>query len=80
ESDKKTEASDLTKIYFELQERRNNAPLHVYQEKSNDNHIGLKSFPQVTNLLSTEYYRVFGVSNDIINPVSDITKSGDLAF
>ncbi|CAF5217266.1 unnamed protein product, partial [Rotaria magnacalcarata] len=40
ESDKKTEASDLTKIYFELQERRNNAPLHVYQEKSNDNHIG----------------------------------------
>ncbi|CAF4902425.1 unnamed protein product, partial [Rotaria socialis] len=29
ESDKKTETSDLTRIYFELQEQRNNAPLHV---------------------------------------------------
>ncbi|CAM4896984.1 unnamed protein product [Rotaria socialis] len=80
ESDKKTETSDLTRIYFELQEQRNNAPLHVYQEKSNDNHIGLKSFPHVTNLLSTEYHRVFGVSNDIINTVSDITKSVDVTF
>jgi len=71
---------DLTKIYYELQEQRHIQPvLDEKQEISNVNlnnhieHFDIKSFSSMSNLPSKEYRQVFGVPDEIVNTVNDLT-------
>lgn len=85
--DNKSTTSDFTKLYYELQEQRHNQQ-PVFKDIETEmkkeisdvnllNHIDMNSFSSISNLPSKEYRQVFGVSDEIINTVDDLTYRVD---
>jgi hypothetical protein len=85
--DEKKITSDLTKIYYELQEQRHIQPVFdeiktkEKQDTSDVNvnnhieHFDIKSFSCISNMPSKEYRQVFGVSDDIVNTLQSIISN-----
>jgi hypothetical protein len=81
QSTKKKVTTDFTKIYYELQEQRQIQPLINFipseqKQETSTNHIehfDLKSFSLISNLPSREYRQVFGVPDEVVNTIDDLT-------
>lgn len=76
--DKPSTVSDLMKTYYELREQRQIQPVTIYQQtERKENASDNEYFDLNSNLPSKEYRQVFGLSDDIVNEVSNSMKSSD---
>ena len=77
-------APDFTQLYYRLHEQRHLQPVVLDQtlseskEETSTNpqgHFDIDLFSMITNLPSKEYRQVFGVSDDVIDTMDDLTSS-----
>ena len=81
----KNTTTDLMKMYYELREQRHSQPIpdrtqiESKQEISTDHEEYMQNqlFPTITNLPSREYRQVFGVSDEVINTINELTSSAE---